>query len=165
MEEDLYTLKLDAAWKPIEIVKADRGFTMCWSKRANPVLFYDNGPIPKLKYPSVIILKSYVSKRKFTIPCNRRNVFWRDKYICQYCGNKFSYGNLTMDHVVPKCKGGHRTWTNIVSACHKCNSKKGSKTVEEANMFPLNEPTLPKVKITDMYRNITIPDIWKQFLF
>jgi 5-methylcytosine-specific restriction endonuclease McrA len=165
VEENLYTLKLDAAWKPIEIIKANRAFIMYWTGRAKPVLYYDLGPVENLKYPSVVILKSHISKRSFTIPCNRKNVFWRDDYICQYCGNKFSYGNLTMDHVVPKSKGGHKIWTNIVSACHKCNNKKGSKSIEEANMFPINMPKFPKVKITDMYRNIKFPDVWKQFLF
>ena len=67
--------------------------------------------------------------------------------------------------VIPKSKGGHRTWCNIVSSCHKCNNKKGSKTLEEANMKPLNEPIFPYVKITDLYRNIKIPDIWEPFLF
>ena len=165
MEEDLYTLKLDAAWRPIEIVKANRGFVMSWTGRAKPIRFYDTGPIENEKYPAVIILNSYISKRAFSIPCNRRNVFWRDKYICQYCGNKFNYHQLTMDHVVPKSKGGHRTWNNIVSACRKCNGKKSNKTPKQAKMFPINSPKPPVVKLTDVYRNIKIPEIWKPFLF
>ena len=165
MEEDLYTLKLDAAWKPIEIVKANRGFIMSWTGRAKPLRFYDTGPVKDEKYPAVIILNSYISKRSFSIPCNRRNVFWRDDYICQYCGNKFSYGNLTMDHVIPKSQGGHRTWINITTACRKCNSKKANKTPKESNMFPINKPIFPKVKLTDVYRNIKIPEIWEPFLF
>jgi 5-methylcytosine-specific restriction endonuclease McrA len=165
VEEELYTLKLDAAWRPIEIIKASRGFIMSWSGRAKPLRFYDKGPIKNEKYPAVIILKSYISKRKFTIPCNRKNVFWRDNYICQYCENKFSYGNLTMDHVVPKSKGGHRIWTNITTACHKCNSKKANKTPQESNMYPKNKPSFPSVKLIDVHRNIKIPDIWEPFLF
>lgn len=165
MEQELYTLKLDAAWKPIDIISANRGFIMTWTGRAKTIRSYDLGPIENINYPAVIVLDSYISKRQLTIPCNRKNVFWRDNYTCQYCANKFSYGNLTMDHVIPKCKGGHRTWTNIVSACHKCNNKKGSKTLEEARMKPLNEPVFPYVKITDLYRNIKIPDIWEPFLF
>jgi len=165
VEEELYTLKLDAAWRPIEIIKANRGFIMSWSGRAKPLRFYDDGPLKNEKYPAVIILNSYISKRKFTISCNRKNVFWRDNYICQYCGKKFSYGNLTMDHVIPKSKGGHRIWTNITTACHKCNNKKANKTPKESNMFPLNNPIFPNIKLTDVYRNIKIPDIWKPFLF
>ena len=165
MEENLYTLKLDAAWKPIEIISATKGFIMAWSGRAKILKDYNFGPFEDENYPAVIILKSYISKRKFSIPCNRRNVFWRDDYMCQYCGNKFSYGNLTMDHIIPKSKGGHRIWTNIVSACSKCNNKKGNKTPKEAKMFPLKVPTFPNVKLIDVYHNIKIPDVWEPFLF
>ena len=165
MEENLYTLKLDAAWRPIEVIPAYRGFVMAWSGRANIVENYNIGPITDKKYPAVIILKSYISKRKISIPCNRKNVFWRDKYICQYCGKKFSYGNLTMDHVIPKSKGGHRTWDNIVSACHKCNNRKGSKTPNEANMYPLTKPVSPNIKLIDIYRNLKIPKLWEPFLY
>ena len=165
MEENLYTLKLDAAWKPIDIISATRGFVMSWTGRAKSIRSYEVGPLEDENYPAVIILKSYISKRRFTIPCNRKNVFWRDDYTCQYCTKKFSYGNLTMDHVIPKSKGGHRIWTNIVSACGKCNSKKANKTTEEAKMFPMKEPTYPSIKLTDMYRNIQIPEIWEPFLF
>ena len=165
MEEELYTLKLDAAWKPIEIIPATRGFIMAWTGRAKTIESYEHGPLKSEKYPAVIVLHSYISKRKLSIACNRKNVFWRDNYTCQYCGNIFSYGKLTMDHVIPKSRGGHKRWDNIVSSCHKCNNKKGSKTLEEANMKPLNEPIFPYVKITDLYRNIKIPDIWEPFLF
>ena len=165
MEEQLYTLKLDAAWKPIDIISANRGFIMAWTGRAKTVRSYNMGPVKDERYPAVIVLDSYISKRRLTLPCNRKNVFWRDNYTCQYCTKKFSYGNLTMDHVIPKCKGGHRTWTNIVAACHKCNNKKGSKTLEQANMKLLNEPVFPYVKVTDLYRNIKIPDVWEPFLF
>jgi 5-methylcytosine-specific restriction endonuclease McrA len=138
---------------------------MTWTGRAKPLRSYSLGPFEDETYPAVIILNSYVSKRKFTLPCNRKNVFWRDNYICQYCGNKFSYGKLTMDHVIPKSKGGHRTWTNIVSSCGKCNNKKGNKTPKDANMYPLTEPKMPNLKLIDVYRNIKIPDLWEPFLF
>ena len=165
MEQELYTLKLDAAWKPIDIISATKGFIMTWTNRAKIVKSYGHGPVLNYKYPAVIVLESYVSKRRLMIPCNRKNVFWRDKYVCQYCAKKFSYGNLTMDHVIPKSKGGHRTWTNIVSACHKCNNKKGNKTLKEVSMNPLNSPEFPNVKITDLHRGIEIPEIWEPFLY
>jgi 5-methylcytosine-specific restriction endonuclease McrA len=136
VKDILYTLKLDAAWKPIDIILADKGFIMTWAGRAKIVKLYNFGPIKNYTYPAVIVLNSYVSRRSLTISCNRKNVFWRDNYNCQYCGNKFSYGKLTMDHIIPKSKGGHKTWMNIVSACHKCNNKKGSKTLQEAKMKP-----------------------------
>ena len=70
---------------------------------------------------------------------SRRNIFLRDDYTCQYCGIK-NPDKLTLDHVKPKWQGGKDTWENLVCACFKCNSKKGGRTPEEANMTLLNQP-------------------------
>lgn len=74
----------------------------------------------------------------------RQNVFWRDSHICQYCGCKFSSSDLTFDHVIPSSKGGLTNWENIVSACHPCNTKKGSSTPEQAGMRLIKKPKEPK---------------------
>ena len=153
------TLKLDASWKPIAVIDSFKGFTMCYTGRANPVRYYDD------TYPSVIVLHNYVCKMPFVLNCTRKNVFWRDKNICQYCGNKFHYGELTMDHVLPKSLGGLKEWDNITTACHKCNLKKGNKTPTQANMPLLSLPSAPKAGVLDFYRNIKVPDDWKPFLY
>ena len=72
----MYTLKLDAAWKPIDIISASRGFIMAWTGRAKTVKSYELGPLENERYPAVIVLESYVSKRRLTLPCNRKNVVW-----------------------------------------------------------------------------------------
>ena len=113
-----YTLKLDASWRPIEIIDGFKGFNMCFTGRANVVLKYDDG-----FFPAVIVLKSYVRKKFMSYACNRKNVVWRDKNICQYCGGRFPFSELTMDHVTPKSRGGDKSWTNIVACCKRCNNK------------------------------------------
>jgi len=153
------TLKLDAAWKPIEIISCFKGFTMCYSQRAKPIKFYDE------TYPSVILLNTYVRKQPLFLNCTRKNVFWRDRNICQYCEKYFEFKELTMDHVIPKSHGGLRNWDNIVTACHRCNSQKGDKTPAEANMPLMRIPTPPKVGILDFYRNVKIPKDWEPFLY
>lgn len=81
-----------------------------------------------------------------TIKFSRRNVFDRDRHTCQYCGNKYHRDELSMDHVIPKSKGGPPTYTNIVTACKACNRFKDDRTPEEAGMTLLRQPSAPKWK-------------------
>ena len=94
----------------------------------------------------------------------RKNIYWRDKYTCQYCGEKQLYGNLTLDHVVPKSRGGLGGWENLVTACVTCNQKKGCKTPYEASMTLLKEPSEPRFSILDFYHHLEMPDAWKKFI-
>ena len=92
--------------------------------------------------PKTAILKKYVHTKqqpKF----NRYNVYLRDKFTCQYCGKKFSYNDLTYDHLVPRSSGGQTTWDNIITACKSCNGKKGCKAAK-GNFVPLSMPHVPK---------------------
>lgn len=89
-----------------------------------------------IQIPSVIALKEYVSKGpgegKHDAPnFTRRNLFLRDTYMCQYCGNSHVAKGLTMDHVVPRCKGGATSWTNVVACCNPCNNRKGFSTLRQ----------------------------------
>ena len=73
---------------------------------------------------------------------SRKNIFKRDNYICQYCEIKLDTETATVDHVVPRCRGGKHEWNNVVTCCLKCNRKKGDKTPTEANM-PLKKTPKP----------------------
>ena len=156
-----YSLKLDAAWQPLEIISTYRAFNMCYSGRAKVV---SSSSIDGLEIPSVIVLHKYVRKFPFRLSCNRKNVFWRDNCQCQYCGNVFKIDELTMDHVIPKSKGGKKVWENIVTSCSNCNSKKGSRTPEEANMPLLRRPYSPRVDLLDLNRSVPIHKDWEIFL-
>jgi len=131
---------------------------MCLTGRAKLLLSYSDST------PAVIVLNKYVRKFQFSLTCNRKNVFWRDSYQCQYCTKYFKYSELTMDHVLPKSMGGPKTWENIVTCCKSCNGKKKDMTPKEANMPLLKKPYRPRVKMIDLYRNINIEKEWKQFL-
>jgi 5-methylcytosine-specific restriction endonuclease McrA len=99
-------------------------------------------PSFEFKLPSVLVLKDYIpSARKpaFT----RFNVFLRDGWHCQYCGCQTKTSALTFDHVIPRSRGGKTTWTNIVTACRPCNTKKGDKMPNVCKMFPIKEPMQP----------------------
>ena len=123
------------------------------------VLKYDDG-----FFPAVIVLKSYVRKKFMSYACNRKNVVWRDKNVCQYCGNRFCFSDLTMDHVIPKSRGGDKSWTNIVTSCKRCNNSKGDRTPEEAKMPLIKKPFIPKWNIDVLLRDKKIPQEWKNYI-
>jgi 5-methylcytosine-specific restriction endonuclease McrA len=158
------TLKLDAAWRPIEIIPAEKGFSMVYTGRAQSVENYTHGPCARFLFPSVIVLKKYIQKRRVSMSPTRKNIYWRDKYVCQYCSEQFKYKQLSLDHVIPKSRGGDRGWLNLVTCCHGCNQKKGNKTPSEASMRLIKEPSVPKVSIIDFYHYIDVPNNWLPFI-
>ena len=94
-------------------------------------------------------------------PITRRAVFARDSWTCQYCGSR---SNLTVDHVIPRSKGGGSDWENIVAACAPCNRRKGDMTPIQANMIPAKEPRAPHPQVFIHVASPTIPATWKQWL-
>ena len=115
-------------------------------ERVNIVSHYDcaiSSPSFQMRLPSVVSLKNYIRPRQkpaFT----RFNVFLRDHFTCQYCGDK-SGRDLTFDHLIPRSKGGRTTWTNIVAACPSCNLRKGGDYPQQARMAPRQKPYAPSV--------------------
>ena len=152
------TLKLDAAWQPLEIIDSFRAFNMSYTNRAKTLCKYSDG------MPAVIVLNKYVRRFSFTLTCNRRNVFWRDNFVCQYCSDTFQQSELTMDHVHPKSRGGLKSWSNIVACCKSCNLKKRDRTPKEAKMPLIRKPHAPRVNMVDLYRNVYIREEWKDFI-
>jgi 5-methylcytosine-specific restriction endonuclease McrA len=119
----------------------------------------------EIQVPRVIRLLGYDRLPKQRVKFNRRNIFARDGNRCQYCGKKFSTSELSLDHVLPRSRGGQAVWTNIVCACLRCNVRKGGRTPREAAMHLIREPHEPRtspvlgLKLTHRkYRS------WKTFL-
>jgi 5-methylcytosine-specific restriction endonuclease McrA len=98
----------------------------------------------EIQVPRVIRLLFYERLPKQTIRFNRRNIFARDANRCQYCGRRFPTSELSLDHVIPRSRGGEATWENIVCSCVKCNVKKGGRTPVEAHMQLFRPPVRPK---------------------
>ncbi len=123
-----------------------KAIVLCLMQKANCLKNYDLLQIRTVTrsfdYPAVIRLNEYKNIPYKGVMLNRANIFRRDKYQCVYCG---SPKQLTIDHVVPKSKGGKSTWTNLVTACHRCNVKKGDKFLEQAGMSLRIKPFKPSL--------------------
>ncbi|MBF2097704.1 MAG: HNH endonuclease [Gloeomargaritaceae cyanobacterium C42_A2020_066] len=134
-------LVLNASYEPLNITTWKRATVLLLKGKAeqlehNGKLVYANFPLP-----TVIRLRHYISVPHKEIPLTRRNVLHRDGHACQYCG--YTGEDLTLDHVVPRSRGGGDTWENVVTACVRCNIKKGSRTPEEARLTLRQRPKRP----------------------
>ena len=98
----------------------------------------------KIRIPKVIQVLFYDRFPKKEVKFTRQNVYERDRYTCQYCGELFESRHLNLDHVVPRDRGGVMQWENIVSSCLPCNSRKGNRTPPEAGMKLWHHPKRPR---------------------
>ena len=126
-----------------------------------------HSPSAQMKLPSVLVLKDYISYNRKPV-FTRFNLFLRDKWSCQYCGDQFKSHELTFDHVIPRALGGRTNWENIVAACQPCNLKKGSKLPKECNMHPFRKPHEPTLsELQECGRQFPpnfLHDSWSDFL-
>ncbi len=137
-------------------------------ERVNIVANYDRAvrsPSLEIKLPSVVSLKTFV--KPSTHPAfTRFNVFLRDRFSCQYCGER---DDLTFDHLLPRSRGGHTTWNNVVAACSPCNLRKGNMTPEESRMWPSQRPFQPSVQHLHRNGRLFPPnylhDSWLDYLY
>lgn len=151
-----------SVWPWREAVKA------VFMERVNIVSHYDRvvrSPTLAVRLPSVVSLKRYVQPNRrpaFT----RFNVFLRDRFRCQYCGND---SELTFDHVVPRSRGGRTRWSNVVTACASCNLEKGGRLPWEARMRPRVRPFEPTVQqLQNNGRSFPpnhLHESWRDFLY
>ena len=111
-----------------------------FANRKVPVL---HTPHFQMMLPQVIVLQGYNRMPPRTVKFNRRNIFQRDQYTCQYCGCQPRDTELTIDHVLPRSRGGRTTWENVVLACVRCNTTKGNRLPCECNMHPQRPPRKP----------------------
>jgi 5-methylcytosine-specific restriction endonuclease McrA len=106
--------------------------------------------------PLIIRLLKYIKHHVRTLRASRPRIYKRDNYECVYCGSK---KDLTLDHVLPKSRGGGNDWTNLVTSCFKCNLKKGNKTPDEARMFMKQKPFVPTI----VGENQSVQKVWNEY--
>lgn len=183
--ENSRCLVLNGDYSPLTIV--DWHKAIVWSLKKNNnfgidiIDFYKNDFIigahnKKFPIPCVAKTKKFLKINRQSVTFSRKNLFIRDNYTCQYCCKEFSIQELTYDHVVPKSKWTNKNlsptcWTNIVTACTKCNRQKGNRTPKQANMTLLSIPLKPTknlkyLPVTNQLLSIKdiMPEEWKSYL-
>lgn len=140
-------LLLNASFEPLGIVTVARAVRLVWKGSAETVE-PDGGRLlrsPRFSFPcpSVIRLVSFVDVRARRRASGnlRTKIFMRDRYRCQYCGHRGTLADLSLDHILPRSRGGKTTPENLCVACRVCNSRKGDRTPAEARMPLLTEPS------------------------
>ena len=136
--------------------------------RVNIVSNYDvavHSPSFEMQLPSVVSLKTYLKPAQYPA-FTRFNLFLRDSFLCQYCGDEHE---LTFDHVIPRRLGGQTTWENVITACAPCNLRKGGKLPKEAGMIPRQKPFRPTVN--ELHKNGRrfppnyLHESWRDYLY
>ena len=160
-------LVLNASYEPINVCTVRRATVLILKQRAEIVERSDwnlHAESFTMARPVVIRLSTYVHiprdahSRKIT----RRAVFARDRWTCQYCGVERS--SLTVDHVIPRSRGGGSSWDNIVACCAPCNRRKGDRLPRHAGMHPRTRPRVPSPTIFVHVATPKIPAAWERYL-
>jgi 5-methylcytosine-specific restriction endonuclease McrA len=127
---------------PVSVIDWKRAIKLMFLEKIIVLDYYDdweiNSPTTTINVPATVMVKDYL-KVKHDIKFSRFNMALRDHFKCQYCNIEVDYENSTIDHVIPRSKGGKTTWDNVVTCCTKCNSAKGSRT----DVKPRRTPTEP----------------------
>lgn len=160
-------LLLNATYEPLSFISLKRAVVLVLKEKAEVVeevverkLRTEQTTFP---YPVVIRLISYVPvPRRVTIPLTRRSLLSRDHYTCQYCGATDQ--PLTIDHVVPRSKGGKTEWTNVVAACGSCNRRKGNKALSETKMTLRSKPTKPTYMAVILLGQAKENETWQRYI-
>lgn len=161
---------LNASYEPIKIVNWQKAILLWFTEKVEVLEFHSievRSAKDIFQLPSVLRLNRYINKKHNNgIRFCRENIYLRDEFTCQYCGNEFAYKKLTLDHVMPLSRKGEHSWENVVTACGPCNNKKADKTPEEARMPLLNKPYKPKYlpnRVLDKHTS-TLPENWGPYI-
>lgn len=159
-------LVLNANFAPINVCTTKRAIVLVLTGKASLVM-NGRGIIQSVSRiyprPSIIRLGMMVKRPRPSVKLNKREIFRRDNYTCQYCGQRKK--NLTVDHVIPRRLGGNHTWENLVAACAACNHRKGGRTNEQAGMYLPHKPKSPSSSAQYIFdRYVKGNEEWGPFL-
>lgn len=163
------TLLLSATYEPIKIISWKKAVTLFFLGKVDILENYTHtvhSPTLTMNLPAVVKLTRYVRTVPRKVKFSRQNLYYRDNYTCQYCHKPLPSSQLTYDHVVPRSKGGKTSWTNVVTACIRCNLKKGNKLLHQVNFKLLKEPREPRwlPVFSPTLRPESAPEVWQDYL-
>lgn len=160
-------LVLNQSYEPLMICSPKRALVLLFLYKAELIKKVKGRKVRSVNstfdFPSVIKLNEYKHIPYKRVELSRKNILRRDNGTCQYCGTKA--GPLTIDHILPRSRGGEDSWENLVTACFSCNNKKGNRTPKEARMPLINIPSKPHYVIYLNQKLGRIEEEWRPFVF
>ncbi|MGL1885952.1 MAG: HNH endonuclease [Reichenbachiella sp.] len=163
MGDKVLVLNLD--YSPLTICTVNRAFILVYLEKADLLEKDSECSLRSVNTvydkPAVIRIKSYINVPYRGVVLTRQNIFKRDEHHCQYCGQA---NELTLDHLIPKSKGGRSTWNNLVTACQSCNSKKGDLSLAKSGMILKRIPFRPSYLMFIKYSMGELRKEWNPYL-
>lgn len=164
-----------SSWEPLAVITVPRAMNLLMAGKA--VVVEETGEVLRTMresfiVPSVIVLKTFINVPRRKAHWSRRGILVRDNYTCIYCGVKpgmsvkdkiISRADMTIDHILPRSRGGKDTWTNTASACASCNHRKGDRMPNEAGLKLRWEPKTPRTSYLVIALG-TGPSAWKRYI-
>jgi 5-methylcytosine-specific restriction endonuclease McrA len=161
-----HVLVLNQDYSALTLCSVERAVILVLLRKADLVEslpdHFVRSPTVQFPWPSIVSLRWYVAVPYKRVMISLKNVMRRDRFRCQYCGSR---EKLTVDHVLPKSRGGKDTWENLATACTPCNNRKGSRTPEEAEMPLARKPFRPTSVMFIRDYVGSVHDTWKPYLF
>lgn len=166
MEQYKKTLVVDSAYIARSVIATERAFVISYKGNAEVIAEYPEtfgvvNPTLEINKPSIIRVPTFIKMNFQKVPLTRQNIYKRDNFECVYCGED-NKKLLTLDHVIPQSKGGPNSWSNLVTACKKCNGEKSDLTLEEYGK-PIPKPQRPHYLML-LKKVHHIPEEWKPYL-
>ncbi|KAB8144546.1 HNH endonuclease [Chloroflexia bacterium SDU3-3] len=162
-------LVLNSSYEPLQLISARRAIVLLLQEKAEMIEAAHQRLRAQgfaIEIPLVIRLVRYIRiPRRLRLPCSRRGVLARDRETCQYCGAQPGRSHLTVDHVLPRSRGGLTTWDNVVTACRECNHSKGWRTPEEAGMQLMSVPRQPQYVAFALLGELERHEVWRKYAF
>lgn len=161
-----HVLVLNQSFEPMTITSAKKAIILIYLGKAeiieknNAVVRSINTSLP---LPSIVRLTRYINVPRKRIILSRKNIIKRDNHQCQYCGSRS--GPVTIDHIIPRDRGGEDTWENLVCACVTCNNRKSNRTPEEARLKLIRRPQKPNYIFFMRYVVSRIDSRWEPYLY
>lgn len=162
-------LVLNASYEPLSVISVRRAVVLLLKEKAQVVEAAEawiRAQHWAIQQPLVIRLVYYVRiPHRLSLPLSRRTLLARDGYACQYCGKQPDRTELTIDHVLPRCRGGQSTWSNMVAACARCNQVKGDRTPQEADMPLRSMPRKPRYVALTLLGDGRQHEVWNKYIY
>jgi len=154
---DEAVLVLNANYEPLNVCNTKRAVGLMMTGKAEMII-NGRGEIRTVSRsfpaPSVVRLSRMISRPRPRVKLTKKEIFRRDHHTCQYCGRKQDPSELTIDHIMPRYRGGAYSWENLVTSCSSCNRRKGGRTPLEANMRLKRQPTEPHASAEYMFGHL-----------